>query len=274
MFHVNLIRLWQATNPISGDPSWGHAIYLPFIGLAYLNLRRPLIANLHPSPARWALLLLIGGIAMFAYGICMASVFPALSSFVQDVGMIVTLYGTVLAIFGWAIAKWALFPIGYLLCGIPWPPTLIDITTAPLQHLAATASIWILAFSPLNVVQVGNTIHVLAMTGPDRVLEVAEACAGLRSIAVFIAIGLAVAFLPERSLWKAIVISLFAVPIAISCNVMRIVGDVLLDHYVSHALSEGFYHTFTGVVLLVPGVFLFLIVGRALDWVIPPPSRF
>jgi exosortase len=272
LFRVNLVRLWQVTNPISGDPSWGHAIYLPFISLFYLNTRKPQIAGLRPTPTRWGLSVLLGGIALFAYGICMASIFPALSSFVQDAGMIAALYGTVLSLFGWPIAKWALFPVGYLLCGIPWPPTLIDITTAPLQHLAATASIWILAFSPLNVEQVGNTIHVLAASGPDRVLEVAEACSGLRSIAVFIAIGLAVAFLPARALWKSIVIGLCAVPIAISCNVMRIVGDVLLDHYVSHRLSEGFYHSFTGVVLLVPGVFLFLLVGRALDWVVPDPE--
>jgi exosortase len=266
LFHVNLARLWQVTNPFSGDPSWDHAVYLPLISLAYLYMRREKLAALPAQPQRCGLLLLIGGIGTFAYGICMASTFPALSSFVQDAGMLLTLLAVVLCIFGWSMTKLAIFPIGFLLCGIPWPPTLIDIATAPLQHLAATASVWILAFSPLDVEQVGNTIHVLAMKGPDRVLEVAEACSGLRSIAVFIALGLSTAFLSPGPLWRAILVSLCAVPVAILCNVMRIVGDVLLDHYVSHTLSEGFYHTFTGVVLLVPGVFFFLSIGTALDW--------
>jgi exosortase len=270
LFRLNLLRLWQIINPVSGDPAWGHAVFVPLVSLAYLLHRRAALRAITPRPARAGVGVLLGGIAIFAYGIGMDVVFPGRCDAVQDVGMVVTFYGVVLALFGWGVGRLAIFPIAYLLCAIPWPPSLFEMTTGPLRHLAATLAVGLLRFTPLNVEQAGNTIHVVAMSGPDRVLDVADACAGMRSLVLFIAVGLAVAFLPERRLWKSIVIALSAVPIAIACNVMRIAGEALLDHYVSRTWSEGFYHAFAGVVLLAPGFVLFLLLGWMLGGTSPP----
>jgi exosortase/archaeosortase family protein len=97
------------------------------------------------------------------------------------------------------------------------------------------------------------------------VLNVAEACAGLRSLMTFITLGAAVAFLSNRTLWQKIIITLSAIPIAIFCNVMRVAGQGLLDYYVSHAWSEGFAHQFAGLVMLVPAFFLILLVAWCVD---------
>jgi hypothetical protein len=35
-----LRRLWQKTNPFTGEPNWGHAIVIPVVGLYYLYLNR------------------------------------------------------------------------------------------------------------------------------------------------------------------------------------------------------------------------------------------
>jgi hypothetical protein len=61
--------------------------------------------------------------------------------------------------------------------------------------------------------------------------------------------------------------TLSAIPIAIFCNVMRVSGQGLLDHYASEKLSEGFAHQFVGMVMLVPAFFLILLVGWMLDQV-------
>jgi exosortase/archaeosortase family protein len=99
----------------------------------------------------------------------------------------------------------------------------------------------------------------------ERVLNVAEACAGLRSLMTFITLGAAVAFLSNRPLWQKIIITISAIPIAIFCNVMRVAGQGLLDYYVSHAWSEGFAHQFAGLVMLVPAFFLILLVAWCVD---------
>ena len=56
-----------------------------------------------------------------------------------------------------------------------------------------------------------------------------------------------------------------AIPIAIFCNVLRVAGQGLLDHYVSMGWSEGFAHSFAGVVMLIPALFLILLVAYVLD---------
>jgi exosortase/archaeosortase family protein len=75
----------------------------------------------------------------------------------------------------------------------------------------------------------------------------------------------AVAFLSARPLWQKFIILLSAIPIAISCNVMRVAGQGLLDHYVSQQLSESFAHEFVGLIMLVPAFLLILSVGWVLD---------
>jgi exosortase/archaeosortase family protein len=78
-------------------------------------------------------------------------------------------------------------------------------------------------------------------------------------------VGAAVAFLSARPLWQKIVLTMSAVPIAIFCNVMRVAGQGLLDHYWSQEMSEGFAHQFVGMVMLIPAFFLILLVGWILD---------
>jgi exosortase len=216
-------------------------------------------------PAFFGLFVIITGIALFVAGIGLGVSFAQFGPYLQDVGMLVTLLGCVLAIFGWGMVRTCAFPIAYLLCALPWPPYVHDLVTVPLQHLAATASVHLLQLTGMNVEQAGNTMHILSAAGVDRVLNVAEACAGMRSLLTFVAIGLAVAFLSARPLWQKLIISLSAVPVAIACNVFRIAGEALLDQHVSHAVSEGFAHSAVGLVLLVPGFGMFLLVGWALD---------
>jgi exosortase len=265
LFWINLARLWQWTNPSSGDPNWGHSLFIPLISLAYLLDRRDRLKQTPVRPAPGGLLVILSGIAVFVAGIGVSANFAQFGPYLQDLGMLTTLFGCVLAVFGWKMVRVALFPIAYLVCALPWPPYVHDVITQPLQKIAATASVHVLQLTGMNVEQAGNTIHIVTAAGADRALNVAEACSGMRSLITFIAVGLAVAFLSARPLWQKIVISASAVPIAIACNIFRIAGEGLLDQHVSRSLSQGFAHSAVGVVLLVPGFGLFLLVGWMLD---------
>lgn len=273
LFWINLERLWQWTNPSSGDPNWGHAIFIPLIGIAYLLERRDRLAQTPVWPSLAGLFIIVCGLVLFVGGIGVGANFVQFGPYLQDVAMLTTLFGCVVAIFGWSMVRVAAFPIAYLLCALPWPAYIHEALTVPLQKVAATASVWVLQLTGMNVEQAGNTIHILNANGVDRALNVAEACSGMRSLITFIAIGLAVAFLSGRSLWKKIIISAMAVPIAIACNIFRIAGEGLLDQHVSRRLSEGFAHSAVGVVLLVPGFGLFLLVGWLLDRLAPQSQK-
>jgi exosortase len=203
---------------------------------------------------------LLLGIALFGYAI-----WPGQNDFLKDFGMVLTLMGIVLALGGWEIMRIAWFPIAFLVCGIPWPGLLYSQVAEPLQHLAANVAVWTLQLTGVESFASGTKISISGHGGAWRTLNVAEACAGMRSLMTFISVGAAVAFLSHRPLWQKILITLSAIPIAIFCNVMRVSGQGLLDHYVSPQLSESFAHQFVGVIMLVPAFALILLVGWVMD---------
>ena len=210
----------------------------------------------------WGIACLLMGLISFAYGI-----WPGQNQFLQGCAMILTLFGIVLMLSGWRVMQYASFPILYLICAIPWPPLVYSYIASPLQELAARVAVVTLKFTGVNAYRTGTKINMGGITEELRTLNVAEACAGLRSLMTFITVGVAVAFLSARPLWQKMVITLSSIPIAIFCNVMRVAGQGLLDHYVSRQLSESFAHQFVGLVMLVPAFFMILLVGWILDHV-------
>ena len=317
-FRFDLHRLWNKTNPINGDPNWGHAICVPIIGLYYLFMNRealrnvpiePLLAgrftrgrfvsaavttalglviyyavpllfqfqDLFMAPIRgaglglavlgllvavfdWGIGLLLFGLLTFQFGI-----WPGRNDWTSDTGVVITLFGVVLLLCGWKMMRIVWFPILFLMCAVPWPGLLYSKVAMPLQVLAAKVAVGTLNLSGVDAVQAGTKIFMPRPGLPDRSLNVAEACAGMKSLMTFISVGAGVAFLSNRPMWQRIIITLSAIPIAIFCNVMRVAGQGLLDHYWSEQISEGFAHQFVGLVMLMPAFFLILLVGWMLD---------
>jgi exosortase len=260
LFWPNLRRLWDKTNPFYGEPNWGHAVCVPIIGLYYLYANRDELLR-QTVRVRWeGLIVMLGGILFYGWAI-----WPGQNDFFKDVGMVIALFGLVLLLTGWQVMRIAWFPIAYIVCMIPWPSLFYSRLASPLQQLAASVSVGVLRMTGVDALNTGTKIHMMGANGMERVLNVAEACAGLRSLMTFITLGAAVAFLSNRPLWQKIIITIAAIPIAIFCNVMRVAGQGLLDYYVSHAWSEGFAHQFAGLVMLVPAFFLILLVAWCLD---------
>ena len=209
----------------------------------------------------WGLATLIFGIVVAGYGI-----YPGRNDTLWDYGMIVTLFGAVLLLAGWEVMRIAWFPIVFLFAAIPLPGLVYSKMAIPLQNIAANVAVFTLQITGVDASVSGTKIHIGdGIITPVHTLNVAEACAGLRSLMTFISVAAAVAFLSSRPLWQKVFLTASAVPIAITCNVMRVSGQGLLDHYWSREMSEGFAHQFVGLVMLVPAFFLILAMGWLLD---------
>lgn len=316
LFWPNLRRLWDKTNPITGEDNWKHAIFIPIIGLYYLYLNREQLLKEVVKPLlpddlsrsrwissgafilgglliyllgkavltgfqatnismlglalsvmgvlalalNWGLACLVGGILLTGYGI-----WPGRNDYVNNLGMVLTLFGVVLTLSGWRIMRIAWFPIAFLVCAIPWPALVYSWVAMPLQHIAAWVAVKVLQITGVEAEVIATKISMIGHKGEIRMLNVAEACAGMRSLMTFIAVGAAMAFLSARPLWQKLVITLSAIPIAIGCNTMRVAGQGLIDYYVSQELSQGFAHQFAGMIMLLPAFFLLALVGWVLD---------
>lgn len=317
LFWMNLSRLWQKTNPFTGEGNWEHAIFIPILGLYYLYVNSEELLAKPIRPVRvldwtrrrwvWGLVFILGGlfcyfvlpnvgplagqavrlqamgvagmawgilaialnwgiatmligIAGFAYGI-----YPGRNDYVKDLGMVITLFGVVLSLCGWGVMRVAWFPIVFLIFALPWPGLVYSEIATPLQQAAAWFSVQLLQLTGVESYYTGTKIIMTGHDGSPRTLNVAEACAGLKSLMTFLTVGAAMAFLSARPLWQKIIITLSAIPIAIAANTMRVAGQGLLDYYVSQDVSQGFAHQFSGLIMLIPAFFLLLLVGWILD---------
>ena len=227
-----------------------------------LALKARLAALTENSAGWFGAYVMVWGILFSFWGI-----WPGQNDFFKDVGMVFALFGVVLMLTSWRVMRTAWFPVLFLLAGIPWPDQVYSKLAGPLQQLAAKVAVHVLTLTGVEAAQQGTKIVMMGYGGALRTLNVAEACAGLKALMTFVAVSATVAFLSARPLWQKLIISASAVPIAIACNVMRVSGQGLLDHYVSPKLSQGFAHQFVGLVMLIPGFFLILLLCWVLDHV-------
>ncbi|MGE5609904.1 MAG: exosortase/archaeosortase family protein [Bacillota bacterium] len=258
-FWESLYRLVLKTNPYNGDANWQHAFFVPLIGVYYLYRNRDELLKAPVRPAWTGLPILVLGLMTYAYGI-----WPGQNAFIMDCGPVVAVFGLVLLVCGWAVMKIAWFPIVFLVCAIPWPATVYSLLAMPLQKLAASAAVVTLQATGVEALREGTKL-VIGEAPNQRELNVAEACAGLKSLMTFITVAATLAFLAKRAMWQRVLITFSAVPIAVFCNMMRVAGQGLLDHYVSQKLSESFAHQFVGLVMLLPAVFLIMLVAWIVD---------
>src|SRR5438132_13567747 len=83
LFRFNLVRIWDRTNPLTGEANWGHVVFVPLISLFQIYRLRHEIARTLVRPAWSGLAVLLGGIFLFLGGI-----WPVQRQIVQDLGML------------------------------------------------------------------------------------------------------------------------------------------------------------------------------------------
>ena len=219
--------------------------------------------------AGWGIMMLVlgWGLGNLLFGLVVftAGIYPARNDWLSDYGMVHTIFGTVLTLCGWEVMRVVWFPIAFLVCGLPWPGLVYSWLASPLQHLAATVAVKALNLTGITSFQEGTKMFIQSAEGTWRPLNVAEACAGMRSLMTFISVAAAVAFLSNRMLWQKVLITLSAIPIAVFCNVMRVTGQAFLDRLAGPEWSENFAHQFVGLVMLIPAFFLILLVAWMID---------
>jgi exosortase len=218
------------------------------------------VSALVPTATVFGSVVMGGGLLVFAFGI-----YPGQNDYIKDLGMVITLFGVATLLTGWSVMKVAWFPIVFLVVALPWPELVYAKLAWPLQQLAASAAVGTLRVCNVDASNFGTRIRMFGAHGDEHWLNVAEACAGLKSVMTFLMVAGTVAFLGARPLWEKVIITLSAIPIAIFCNTMRVAGQGLLDFYVSHEASMGFVHMFVGLIMLIPGFFLILLVGWIME---------
>ena len=235
------------------DPNYSHGFLVPLISGWFVWQRRLELKAAAIRPANAGLAVIFGSLALLVVGTAGTEYFTMRSS------LVFLLAGIVLYLFGWAVLKVLALPIGFLLFMVPLPYIVYDAAAFPLKLFISKVSVFVLKAMGVIVWREGNIIMF-----PETVLEVADACSGLRSLMSLAALAVALAFLSQKTVVKRTLLILSALPIAIFTNMLRVIVTGFLAQYYGAAAAEGFFHEFAGMAVFVLAMVLLFSIGAVM----------
>ena len=190
------------------------------------------------------------GIGLFAVGL-LASLLGEqyLYGSLENLGMVICANGLVMTVIGWEGYRRIWYPLAFLLLMIPLPGRVHDAVMLPLQEFSTVVSAGALEILGVPAAQFGNVLEV----GGHQV-AVVEACNGLRMALAFLLVAGVVAYVVARPRWQRITVLLSSLPIALICNVVRIVTTTCLLHAGYRSYTEGALHDLMGLLMMPAAV--------------------
>lgn len=237
-----LIHAWSA----SDDYSHGFLI-LP-VSLYIVWQKRERLAQVEKRPSS------VGGmIVVFALALYLLAHYAEVAT-LASLSLVLVLAGAIIYLFGFSVFRELLFPLLFLFFMIPVPSQIFSTLTIPLQLLVSKASTAIASLFGVAVLREGNVILL-----PNRTLEVVQACSGLRSMMLLLALSAGIGYLTLRANPLRLALLAWAVPAAILVNVIRVLLIIFADDSFGYDLTANTPHTVSGVFIFI--LALILIAG-------------
>ncbi len=175
--------------------------------------------------------------------------------------------GAVWFLFGARYLWWALPSLLFLGFMVPLPSRFSDILSGTLQRIATMMSTWMLQLFGQPALAEGNTISL-----GDHMLEVAQACSGLRIFVGIMALAFFVVFMARRRWWQNAAVIASILPIALVANTLRIVFTGLFMEWYPGEETEQLAHDVAGWVMIPLAVAMFAAFMWYLSQLIRPVS--
>ena len=234
---------------------YAYCMVLPLASLAAVWMRRREIAAA-PRRADWRGAILVAG-ALFLHWAGVLAQQPRVSAG----GFILLLWGLFLLIYGYGLARWLLFPCGYLFLAIPL--NFIDSMTAPLRLFATVLSAGLLNGFGLHVTRVGAGLFSAADN--SFAFTVAPECSGLRSLLAMTALMGFYAWYSQKTLAKKWILFLGSIPVAVIANICRIILVVVAAAIWGQETAMGLWHDYSGYPIFLIGIATMLLLDRLLN---------
>ena len=236
------------------NPNYSHGmLVVPVAGLLAWR-RRIDLAQAPLRPSRVGALLVAASLALFVAGTLAAEIFTTRASIVGVVA------GTIVYVFGWRHLRLLAFPVAFLLFMIPLPAIVFDQMTASLQLVASTFGEHLLRLADVPVLRDGNVLTLSAIT-----LNVTETCSGIRSLVSLLAFTSLFAYLMEPTALRRAVLTLSAIPLAISLNGARIAITGIAAGRIGPEMAIGVVHEATGWAIFLVALLCVALLHRAMD---------
>jgi exosortase len=244
---LSMAKNWWA------DPNYSHGFLVPLVSVWLIWRDRQTLLDLPPRACAWGLVVMAAGLAVLLVGQL------AQEFYLRRVSLLPVLWGLALAYWGWPRARRLIFPTAYLGLMVPLPYVVYDSLAFPLRLLAARLAGWGLRLCGLPVLVEGNVI-----TLPSVIMDVVDACSGIRSLISLLAVGVILAYLMLPGRWRKVLLVALVPPVAVLANAMRVLLTGLLAERLGDAVLKGATHDFVGWLVFMAGFVMLLGIAKLL----------
>ena len=231
------------------DPYYMYGFIVPMISGYLVWNKRALLARLDKEQSSLGMPVIVAGLLIHGIGVFLTF------RFASAISIIIVLAGMILTIYGKAVTKALLFPIGFLFFMVPIP-------IAPVIGAALQAPSAGFAASLVSMLGIGATVTGAEICLAESAFEVGAPCSGMKSIIGLLTLAALYAYLLDGSMYMKVTIFLSALPLAIMANVLRIVAILLIANAYGSEVAINFFHDFSSLLLFSIAAFGLLIVGR------------
>ncbi|MEJ7619153.1 MAG: exosortase [Pyrinomonadaceae bacterium] len=261
------------------DENYSHGLLVPFVIGYILWVNREDLARAPKMPS-----FLLGAAAILGALVALWAGIAGAELFVQRMSFLLLLAGIVVYFAGLRVLGLMLVPFALLFLAVPIPDIVLNKVTFPLQLFASRCAVWAMRLFEIPVLREGNIIELMPLNSTQtKKLEVVEACSGIRSLMTLVTLAVVFAYftgpredqstqnrglwskVTSRNFWRAAIIIVSAVPIAILTNAMRVSATGILARYYGTQIADGFFHSFSGWVMYVAALVLLFAVGWMID---------
>lgn len=241
-----MIRDWYI------DEDMGHGFFVPAVSAYMIWQRRNELLARRYRPALWGLAVVALGGLLLVLGTL------AVEQTVMRGSFLISLWGAVITLGGWALLRDLAFPLFLLVFMIPLPAVIYNQITFPLQLFASQVAETVLSLLGIPVLREGNILEL-----PSQRLSVAEACSGIRSLMSLTYLSLVYGYLFESRFLVRAILLLLTPAIAIFVNALRVTVTGLLSEY-DPELAQGAFHSMEGWLMFLLALALLVVCHRAL----------
>jgi exosortase len=198
--------------------------------------KKDVLARIPRQHSIWGLVLLFWGALQAILGIAAQWVWVGRMAF------LVSLVGSIAALFGWRMVRELIYPLCTLILMVAPPTFLFERLTLSLQLLASRLGESALEALGYSVLRQGNVLEMVGIK-----LSVEEACSGIRSLLAILFMCVLYNYFFVQGVGMRTLILAMATPIAILGNAVRIVATGIASQY-NPALVSGAAHEAFGYV--------------------------
>ncbi len=237
------------------DENYSHGFLIPLISGYALWVSRHRLVTAPQEPRLW-----LGGLLVLVAVLMLLAGIIGAEFYISRISFVVAIAGLVIYFFGLSWLRRLMFPLGLFLLAIPIPTIVFNQVAFPLQLLASDYAARTIGWLGIPALREGNVIELAHMK-----LQVVEACSGIRSLMALATLAVTYVYFSEPRWWRRLVLLALVIPIAIATNAARVAGTGIMAHYYGIAAAKGFMHSFSGWLVFVTALLLFLVAARGLS---------